>query len=322
MGGIMATYIGIDIGKKSLEIYFPAIAKSFSVTNDESGFSKLLTCLNKNYQSLSEVIIVFEPTGGYEKCLRNFLKSYQLNFTTVHPNKVRGYAKAKGLLAKTDELDSKLLHDYANCFSLPVKSEYNTENQETLHNLIKRREQLIFFQNQEIARLDTADDPLLEKSLTDHLSYLELELEQINKTIENLCHTDPDIKSKIDRLTSIPGVGITLATNVICKIPQLGYCQFNNLTSLVGLAPFAKESGQYKGKRSIFAGKNSLRKVLYMAAVASLRCNKKLKAFYERLISNHKPPKVALVAVMRKLLSFMNAVIKNNSFWNNNYAVS
>ncbi len=318
----MATYIGVDIGKKSLEVYFPDTAKSFSVINNESGFCKLLNCLNKNYQSLSEVIIVFEPTGGYERPLRNFLKTCQLNFTTVHPNKVRQYAKAKGLLAKTDSLDSKLLYDYATCFSLKVKSDYSTENQEVLHNLIKRREQLILFQNQEIARLDTEYDSLVKKSVESHLSYLQYELSEINATIKNLCHKDPDIKNKIDQLTSIPGVGITLATNVVCKVPELGYSEFKNLTSLIGLAPFAKDSGNYKGKRSIFAGKNSLRKVLYMAAVASLRCNRKLKTFYNRLVSNHKPPKVALVAVMRKLLSFMHALIKNNSFWCNNYACS
>lgn len=318
----MAIYIGVDVSKKSLEVYFPAITKSFTVTNDKSGFSKLLTSLNKNYQPLSEVIIVFEPTGGYEKPLRDFLKFCKLNFTTVHPNKVRQYAKAKGLLAKTDNLDSKLLHDYATCFSLKVKSDYDTESQQRLHNLIKRREQLILCQNQEIARLDTSLEPLVKKSLAKHLAYLKSELKKINELIKNICNKDSDIKSKIDKLTSIPGVGMVLATNALCEIPELGHSQLANLVSLVGLAPFAKDSGNYKGKRSIFAGKHHLRKVLYMASVASLRCNKRIKAFYDRLISNHKPPKVALVAVMRKLLGFMHAILKNNSSWSNNYVNS
>lgn len=132
-----------------------------------------------------------------------------------------------------------------------------------------------------------------------------------------MCDHTPDLKSNIDRLTSIPGVGLTLALKTICEVPELGKIDFAKLTSLMGLAPYSRDSGDYKGKRSIFAGRGSFRKVLYRAAVASLRCNIKLIAFYNRLIQNHKPPKAALVAVMRKLLAFMHAVTKNNSSWQN-----
>ncbi|WP_342278988.1 IS110 family transposase [Candidatus Tisiphia endosymbiont of Myopa tessellatipennis] len=152
---------------------------------------------------LSELIVVFEPTGGYEHNLREFLKVNKLPFATVHPNKVRSYAKAKGWLAKTDNIDSKLLHDYATCFALPVKVTYDSNSQQQLHALLKRREQLF-------------------------------------------------------------------------------------------------------------------RRVLYMAAVAALRCNKHLRNFYDHLIAKHKPAKVALVAVMRKLLAFMHSIVKNNSSWNEN----
>ena len=128
------------------------------------------------------------------------------------------------------------------------------------------------------------------------------------------------LQVNVIKLTSILEVRIVATnTTAICEIPQLGNIEFSQLTALVGIAPYARESGGYKGKRSIFAGCGNLRKVLYMAAVASLRCNKKLKEFYDRLLANHKPAKVALVAVMRKLLGFMHAVVKNNSFWNNNY---
>ena len=314
----MATYIGIDIGKKSLQVYLPNTEKSFNITNAESGFKKLLSTLNQHFE-LSSIIVVFEPTGGYERLLREFLKSYKINFSTVHPNKVRQYAKAKGLLAKNDNLDSKLLYDYATTFSLPVKCEYSNQVQEELHSLIKRREQLLIFKNQEISRQDTADGELLKKSLSSHLKYLDSQLEKIDLAIKEICSNDSDIKSKMDRLTSIPGVGITLATTVVCEIPEAGNIDFRQLTSLVGLAPFARDSGQYRGKRSIFAGRANLRRVLYMAAVASLRCNARLKRFYDRLLNNHKPPKVALVAVMRKLLGMINAIIKNNSLWSDNY---
>lgn len=313
----MTTYIGIDVGKKSLQVYLPIKDKSFTISNDQKGFNKLLSHLIK-YYDLSSSVIIFEPTGGYENSLRSFLKDNKINFTTVHPNKVRKYAGAKGLLAKNDNLDSKLLHEYAAHFTPAIKVDYSTPVQEKLHCLIKRREQIILFKTQEIGRLDTADNLLLKKSLESHIKYLDKQLAQINLDIDNICKNDADVKKKIGQLTSIPGVGITLASKAFYELPELGNIEFTKLTSLVGLAPFARDSGQYKGKRSIFAGRNSLRKVLYMAAVASLRCNKKLKSFYDRLTYYGKPAKVAIVAVMRKLLSFMHAIVKNNSSWNCN----
>jgi len=313
----MTSYIGVDVGKKSLCFYLPITDKSIEIPNNEQGFAKLISYCAQHYK-LSNIIVVFEPTGGYERGLREFLKLNKINFATVHPNKVRSYAKALGWLAKTDSIDSKLLADYGKVFSLPAKQDYSSKSQEDLHALIQRREQLILFKNQEIARLETQHNKFVIKSIKNHIAQLDKQLMQIQQSIEELCNNDPIIKSKVSILTSIPGVGITVATTAICEVPQLGNIEFSKLTALTGLAPYARESGQYKGKRSIFAGRGNLRKVLYMAAVASLRCNKKLKDFYDRLIDNHKPPKVALVAVMRKLLSFMHALIKNNSSWKDN----
>ena len=141
----------------------------------------------------------------------------------------------------------------------------------------------------------------------------------LENTIRELCNKYQFPQDKLKLLTSIPSVSIVISTKAITEVPQLGQIEFNKLTSLIGLAPYVRDSGNHKGKRSIFAGKAGLRKVLYMAAVASLRCNLRLKGFYDRLIANHKPPKVALVAVMRKLLKFMNAALINNSFWVNDY---
>lgn len=174
--------------------------------------------------------------------------------------------------------------------------------------------------NQENNRLENQCDAIIIESINMHVTYLQQQLEQIQAAIDELCSFDIEIRSKINKLTSIPGMGIVLATNTICQAPEIGNIEFSQLTSLVGLAPYARESGNYRGQRSVFAGRGNLRKVLYMAAVASLRCNHKLKAFYDRLIHNHNPPKVALVAVMRKLLAFMHAIIKNDSSWNSNYA--
>ena len=143
----------------------------------------MINYLNKHYPQLSDLIVVFEPTGGYEQHLRTYLKKSKINFTTVHPNKVRNYAKAKGWLAKTDKIDSKLLHDYATVFSSPVKIDYSTDSQQKLHNLIKRREQSNLCRNQEFARLDKEISSDVRQSLNQHLSFLDQQIERIEDSI-------------------------------------------------------------------------------------------------------------------------------------------
>ena len=312
----MANYIGIDVGKKYLQIYLADIDNSFSVDNNVRGLKKFILKLKTHYKNLSTVIVAFEPTGGYEVLLKEYLSQCKISFSIVHPTKVRNYAKAKGWLAKTDKIDSKLIYSYALSFNVEANIDYSTDGQKKLHSLIKRRQQLILFKNQEIARADKQISNDVAESIEQHLQYLEDQLKHINEPIENLCSSEKEIQEKMNKLTSIPGVGKVLATSVICEVPELGNIDFGKLTSLVGLAPFARSSGQYNGKRRIFAGRGSFRKTLYISAVASLRCNHKLKAFYNKLIDNHKPPKVALVAVMRKLLGYMNALFKHNSYWN------
>ena len=171
--------------------------------------------------------------------------------------------------------------DYATIFSLQIKRCFKENDQQKLQELVKRREQLILFKTQEAARLDKVSDVTIESSLKEHLSYLERELESVSKAIANHCNDNPATSNLITKLTSIPGVGITLATTTICELPELGKIDLGKLTALVGLAPFARDTGNYRGRRSIFAGRSNLREVLYMASVASIRCNKRLKAFYE-----------------------------------------
>ena len=314
--------IGVDVGKASLECYIPTTNNVYKVPNDNKGFLLLLKYLKNHYKNYKDFVMVFEPTGGYEKELEKCCFKKGIKFIIVHPNKVRNYAKATSLLAKTDKLDCKLISEFANNFSLQPKQNYKSTAEEKLVSLTKRREQLILMKNQEICRLETEQDNYTKKSINQHISYLEEKIKSVNAHIKVLCKDDKEIKDKMDRLISIPVVGTVLATSVICQAPELGNIAFTKLTSLIGLAPFARDSGKFKGRRSIFAGRGHLRKVLYMAAVASLRHNPKLKSFYDHLIVNHKPPKVAFVAVMRKLLAFMHAVIKNNSFWDDNFTIA
>lgn len=208
--------------------------------------------------TLPDVIIVFEPTGGYEQALRTFLKMHCLNFSCVHQNKVRHYAKAKGWLAKTDKIDSKLISDYAHVFTLKVTQTYDSDNQQILHNLIKRREQLLLCKGQELARLDKFSDIAILEFLKEHVEYLDQNLKSIETRIKEICNSDTQIKNNITNLTSIPGVGIVLATNVIANLPELGNINIRKATSLIGLTPYARESSSYRGRRTIFAGREEI----------------------------------------------------------------
>jgi len=317
----MANYIGIDVSKLSLELYIPAKEKNYQLPNNGKGFATLQEQIDKYYQ-LSEVILVFEPTGGYEKNLEYWCKLKEIQYIKVHPNKVRYYAKASGLLAKTDKIDCKLLTDYALHFALPPQSDYKSQSQQELVSLIKRKDQLMLIKQQEHCRLEAENNNLIKGSIVAHIEYLHQQLKTIEQHIDQLCKTNEEIDAKITKLTSIPGVGNTLAIAAICHAPELGNMPLAKITSLIGLAPFARESGSYKGGRSIFGGRAYLRKILYMASVASLRANKKLKLFYDRLIAKHKPAKVALVAVMRKMLALMHTILKNNTYWQNNQNIA
>ena len=192
----MANYIGVDVGKKFLQVYLPAADSSFAIDNNLPGFNKFISILNKHYSDFSKLIVVFESTERYERRFKEFLIQNKISFSIVHPNKVRSYAKAKGLLAKTDKIDSKLTYDYAISFDIQIKIDYSTAAQQKLHLLIKRREQIILFRNQEIARLDSQIDLTIVESLNQHLKYLDNQLKSVEEAIEKLCYSEVEIKEK------------------------------------------------------------------------------------------------------------------------------
>ena len=318
----MATYVGIDVSKSNIDVYFGKVNKYISLCNNDNGYEQLLNELIKHYKkALSKIIVVFEPTGGYEYGLREFLQLKKIAFHCVHPTKVRNYAKGVGILAKTDKLDAKVLQMYAEKNDLKPKSDFKTKSQTTLHNLIVRRKQLIAMKLQENNRLETEGNKVIVDSVKCHFEFIENQIAIMDKEIANITKSDPDIKDKFHRLQSIPGVGPNLAVAAITELPELQdeNVTLRQITALVGLAPYARQSGKIANKRHIFAGRSQIREILFMAALSSIRANKRLKAFYDRLRQNHKPAKVALVAVMRKLLGYIYALIKNGSVWDNGF---
>jgi transposase len=303
----MKTYMGIDIGKYELEIYHQK--QRFSVKNTQSGIRTLIHYLEKLE---SYPVIAFEATGGYERPLKSNLKKKEYRYCMLHPNKVRALAKAKGLLAKTDKIDAELIAYYAEIMN--VENDEATEENQALKELLKRREELMAEKNREGNRLDKEYLPLIVRSIKKHIRWLEHEINEIEKQLKK-CTDDTVQRNDLDLLISIPGVGELTAYHLLAYLPELKYALPGELAALVGIAPMNRDSGRYSGKRYIQGGRAFLRKALYMAAVPSVRFNPDLKDFYQRLRAKGKPAKLALVAVMRKLLLIAASILKRQEPW-------
>lgn len=292
-------YIGVDVGKDKLDVYLEG--KYLIINNTREGLCRLLSKINKLDTSLIPFIIC-EATGGYEKLLINFLREKSIKYSVIHPNKVRSFAKSKGILAKTDKVDSKVLYEFATTFKPDSDILLLTENELHISELVKRRDQLIQEKVRENNRLDKILTNTIEKSIRNHILWIENEIESLDKVIKKIGESDIEIKKKVALLTSIPSIGQVVAYNLIVFLPELGRITHKEIAALVGVAPMNRESGKYRGKRFIQGGRGKLRKYLYMSALSSITCYQEMKEFYKKLKAKGKPGKLILTAIMRKLL--------------------
>ncbi len=306
----MKNYIGIDIGKYTLDIFMNN--QTFTYKNTPADIKRLLTFFEPRR---SKSIIIFEPTGGYERKLSKALIDNEFFFHKTHPNKVRDFARAKGLRAKTDKLDAKLLCEYAQCMELESDVRLASENTEKLAALLKRREELMKQQLQEENRLETLEDSDIKKSIRRHIKFLKTAIKSIEENIDTLKKTDKDIQQRDALLRTVKGVGDMLSNTLIAYVPELGRIDNKSLASLIGLAPYNHDSGTLQKRRFIVGGRGQVRNMLYMAALSCIQYNEDLKAFYQRLKRKGKPSKVALTAVMRKLLMVLNSVMRRQEPW-------
>jgi transposase len=235
----------------------------------------------------------------------------------AHANKIRYFAKASGELAKTDTIDAKIICLYAQHFNLRAKAINITPEQEYLKGLAVRRNQLLSEKVREQNRLEIPLPDCLMNSIKKHINWLEQELEQIELLIDKYISSSQELTKHLELMTSIPGIGKQTAIAFITDVPELGNIDTPALSALIGVAPFASDSGTIKKQRRIYGGRTNVRQVLYMATVASLRVNHLIKSFYTKLIKKGKKAKVAIVACMHKLLSILNSVAKRQSVWVN-----
>lgn len=285
-------HIGIDVSKFSLDIHVLPSKKIMQFRNNPSDIKKLV----KKFALFGQPVIVMEATGGYEKLLAQSLAKNKFHVSVVNPRTIRDFAKAMGRLAKTDRIDAEVIALYAEKI-LPEKTMMYNENQQKIADLNARRRQLVEMIGMEKNRLDKTRAEL-KKSIQRIIKVLEKELETINGDLASLIQKDESFARKSLLLNSIKGIGAVVSAGIIAELPELGMISARQISALAGLAPYNRDSGKLKGKRTIWGGRASIRKMLYMATLVATRHNYQIKSFYERLCNNGKSKKVAIVACM------------------------
>lgn len=304
------TFIGIDVSKAVLEVAVHQREIRFQVPNKESAFPQLLAELI----ALRPKLIVLEATGGLEIPIVTALYAIGLPVVVVNPRQIRDFAKAIGQLAKTDKLDATVLAHFAAAIQPAVRRVKNTAELE-LDALVTRRRQLVEILAEEKTRLNSTATAAMREEVRTHIAWLEQRLADIDEQLRKRITESPVWRIKDDILQSVPGIGPVTALTLVADVPELGQLNRHQAAKLVGVAPLNRDSGKLRGTRHIFGGRKAVRNTLYMASQSAVRHNPVIKAFYERLLANHKPKKVALVACMRKLLTIVNTMIKTNTKW-------
>jgi transposase len=304
-------FIGIDVSKAYLDVAIGEEGEQWRIKNDQQGIEELVNRLKEIHPKL----IVIESTGGLERPALMKMCLASLTVALVNPKRVREFARAIGLLAKTDRLDARLLARFGRD-GKPAITVLPNQNEQQLSDLMARRKQLIDMLTAEENRLSTSA-PVLSKLIIDHITWLRQNIKDIEKEIDDFNQQNPSLKEKQDLLRSVKGVGPITANILSANLPELGRLNKKKIAALVGVAPFNNDSGRLRGRRRIKGGRPEIRKILYMAAVCASRHNPVIRSFYLSLLRRGKVHKVALVACMRKLLVILNAMIRDNQPWCN-----
>ena len=306
-------YIGIDISKATLDIdAYPLSATRLSTTqfsNDDIGRKQLTSLL----LSLKPKLIVMEATGGLESPTAADLAMAGLSVAVINPRQARDFAKALGVLAKTDAVDAQVLARFAEAIK-PEARPLKSSDLMALDSVLTRRRQLVEMITAESNRHNQASGKIA-KQIAQHIIWLRKRLTEADDDLDAAIAQSPLWQAKADLIISVPGVGKVTATSLLAELPELGNLARREISALVGVCPFNRDSGGHKGRRAIWGGRASIRAVLYMAALVASRYNSVIKAFYQKLLAAGKMKKVALVACMRKLLVILNAMVKNNTPW-------
>lgn len=317
MSAAIVTWIGVDVAKASLDVAWTSgdQMRRVTVANDRAGLASLIGQL----PPASEARIVVEATGGYERALVTALVEAGYRTAVVNPRQVRDFAKALGILAKTDRLDAAVLAQFGRQIE-PRVLEEDPSHRVELMQLVSRRRQLIDLRTMESNRLEQTTARAAEKSIRHVLKLLDKEVTQLEAEIARLLASDDDWRGKMELLSTTPGVARVTSATLVAEVPELGRLNRQAIAALVGVAPFNDDSGSHRGGRRVAGGRAAVRRVLYMAALSARRCNPAIRVFAERLAAQGKKPKVIIIACMRKLLVILNTMLKNNTPWKDFHA--
>ena len=297
-------YVGIDVSKQHLDIFDEGLGVPERIANAPQAITQIVA------RWRCDVLVVFEATGVYDLELREALGQAGIRFARINPARARDFARASGQLAKTDPIDARMLAAFARALK-PATEQIANPARNALARLAKRRDQLVLMRAQEKNRRSEADDRAMADRIGRLIEVLDGEIAEIEADISTLIKTEPEISGDAQLIRSLPGVGPVTCMQLIAQMPELGKVGPKQVAALAGLAPFNVDSGAYRGKRKIAGGRKRVRDALYMAALNAVRRADPFKVFYVRLRQAGKPAKLALIAVARKLLTVLNAMMRD-----------
>ena len=303
-------WIGLDVAKDSVVMAIDGVASTTTFLLAGDGVAALIAAL----RHVQPTLIVLEATGGYEQPWVTACASAQLPVVVVNPRQVRAFAKALGRTAKTDAIDAHVLAAFAARVQPPIRALPDAARQE-LDALVSRRQQLVTMCTAEQQRLGQARATVVRQSLEAHIAWLQQQIDDADRTLCDVVRDSPIWREQDDLLQSVPGIGPITARTLLAMVPELGHIPHRPLAALIGVAPLNQDSGQARGRRRTWGGRAAVRRVLYMATLTAIRHNPMMKATYARLVAAGKPPKVALVAIMHKLLTVLNAILRDHKPW-------
>jgi transposase len=297
-------YVGIDVSKRYLDIFDESLGVPERIANATQAITQIVA------RWRCDVLVVFEATGVYDLELRDALSQAGIRFARINPARARDFARASGQLAKTDPIDARMLAAFARALQ-PATEPAANPARKALAGLAKRRDQLVLMRAQEKNRRSEADDRAMATRIGRLIEVLDGEIAEIEADIRALIKAEPEISDDAQLMRSLPGIGPVACMQLIAQMPELGKAGPKQVAALAGLAPFNVDSGAFRGKRKIAGGRKRVRNALYMAALNAVRRADPFKTFYARLRQAGKPAKLALIAVARKLLTVLNAIMRD-----------
>jgi transposase len=310
-------FVGVDVSKATLDIFRPDTKEDLQIENSDTAITAFCSELEKKKR---QVMVVMEGTGGYEYLLVKHLTDHKIEAAVINPRRVRDFAKAIGMDAKTDPIDARVISKYADVVTpkpMATKSDHELKH----GALVARRNQLLELISQENNRLKQSWDDDAKQSIRDVLEVLKKQLKSIDSQLAKMLKVDTTNQRAIEILQSVKGIGPVMVSTLLAELPELGKLNRGEIAKLVGVAPINRDSGKKSGKRFIGGGRGQVRRVLYMATVVAIRHNPAIKTFYVHLKSQGKESKVAIVACMRKFITIINLLIKTDQLWQHKASV-